>query len=795
MSGQVVASTLVFANAQWLWVCLGFGLLALIALYLSYRKSHLTGPWKAAAIFLKLAAFALLVISLLEPVRVETFPRNGSNDLIILADNSEGLAIGDEGERMRKALQTPDEDFAPWMEELDDLFRLQLYQFDRRLNRVDDFSGLDFGGNASSVLTSLSGLRDRFRNRPLAAMVVITDGNATDLAAMDSAMKTLSSGETDAAEVPVFPVIVGRPPDRPDLALQSVSVAQTAFEDAPVLVRIEAEAAGEFPGGTEVYALDEQGLEVKSEPIVFAGDGDVRRGNARIEIAGVPPGISFYTIGIRPVVRGEDDPPPREVTEKNNQRIVAVDRGRGPYPVLYVSGRPNWEYKFLRRAISEDAEVQLIGLIRIARREPKFEWRGRVGESGNPLFRGFGKDLPEETQSYDEPVLIRLNTRNREELRDGFPRDAETLFSEYRAVILDDVEADLLSAEQQNLLERFVAKRGGTVIMLGGRESFRGGDWENTPVARLLPVHLDRLDRGGPARFATFNLSREGWLEPWMRLRDNEEAETNRLAYMPQFFAVNRVSAIKPGASLLATVTDGERRLHPAVVIQRFGEGRSGAVTVGDFWRWGMKDAELQGDLAKMWRQLVRWAVSDVPDRLSLDLEQVSDGTLPLTRFRARVRTREFLPQDDATVRFSLRVPGSTEPAPISGEPSLEEAGVFTADHFLEAAGGYRLETTARDGEGALIGERESGWAFNPEAEEFRSLQPNRELLEKLAEASGGSVLELDELPSLPARLAGLNVPVTDTRQRPFWHAPWAFCAALLCLVGEWGIRRWKGAL
>ena len=31
-----------------------------------------------------------------------------------------------------------------------------------------------------------------------------------------------------------------------------------------------------------------------------------------------------------------------------------VDRGQGPFRVLYVTGRPNWDFKFLRRAIAED---------------------------------------------------------------------------------------------------------------------------------------------------------------------------------------------------------------------------------------------------------------------------------------------------------------------------------------------------------------------------------------------------------------------------------------------------------
>ncbi len=787
------SSSLVFANTQWLWVAIILAMVGLALLIIGYTRSALRGIWLLVAVLLKSAAIALLALALLEPVWVDEYPRYGANDLVMMVDNSSGLSLADRGEAIQGALTTAAPDMPPeWLAELERLFRLQRYQVDRRLTRVDDFSGLDFTGQASSLVTSLRSITARYEKRPLAATVLVTDGNATDSDALASLLEKIEAQDEPR---PIYPVVVGEPLDHKvrDLAIDSIEVSQSAFEDAPLTLRLRATARGTFESGIQIYVTNERGEELHVEPIIFPGEGgELRQGTVRAQLAAVAPGISFYTVGLRQVV-AEGEEPDTEITEANNTRVVAIDRGRGPYRVLYVGGRPNWEYKFLRRAISGDAEIDLVALLRIAKREPKFEWRGRTGETGNPLFRGFGKDIPEETQSYDEPVLIRLNTRDEEELRDGFPRDIESLYTDYRAVIFDDVESDFLSAEQQKNVESFVTKRGGTVIMLGGQESFQKGDWDDTPMARMLPVYLDRTQRGGPAQFATFDLSREGWIEPWMRLRDSQEEETNRLAYMPEFFSINQVPSIKPGASLLATVTDRQKRQHPAIVVQRYGEGRTGAVTVGDFWRWGMKDAELQADLAKMWRQLIRWAVAEAPERLTQELSQVSEGTLPMAKINARVRTETYEPQDDATVSFQLSIPGSSEPKSLSGEPSLEEAGIFTTDSFYEEPGGYRLTTLARDGEGKTIGELETGWAFNPAADEYRRLDPDRELLEQLAQASGGKVLELGEIGSLVDRLKDLNAPVMDTKQRPFWHAPWVFFVALLCLVGEWAIRRWKG--
>jgi len=129
----------------------------------------------------------------------------------------------------------------------------------------------------------------------------------------------------------------------------------------------------------------------------------------RFQIQPDKPGLHFYEVETG--IRGNRSDS-REATLVNNRRMVVVDRGQQPFRVLYVSGRPNWEYKFLNRAIQQDSQVNLVALIRVARREPKFEFKGRPGESSNPLYRGFDRQ-DEQTAQYDQPVLVRLNTKTR----------------------------------------------------------------------------------------------------------------------------------------------------------------------------------------------------------------------------------------------------------------------------------------------------------------------------------------------------------------------------------------------
>ena len=163
--------------------------------------------------------------------------------------------------------------------------------------------------------------------------------------------------------------------------------------------------------------------------------------------------------------------------------------------------------------------------------------QGQGGEASNPLFSGFNNG-DEDAARYDQPVIIRLNTKDELELRGGFPKTAEELFR-YQAVIIADMEADFFSHEQQALLQRFVSERGGGFLMLGGAESFREGNYAGTPIAAMLPVYLDHATDATLPAMWKLTLTREGWLQPWTRLRATEADERTRLADMPPFEVFN----------------------------------------------------------------------------------------------------------------------------------------------------------------------------------------------------------------------------------------------------------------
>jgi len=789
------------SGREWLLPAAGFLLVAILLLVWTYLRAPTDRILRASCAFLKLLGLAALLGCLLEPFWSGQRARPGANFFAVVADNSQGMNVKDRNETLTRAgvvtnlLAAKSGD---WQETLANTFQLRRYYFDTRLQSTRDFAELAFDGRASSIGAALRTMGERFRGQPLAGVLLLTDGNATDL----------PDGKIDATGLPpVYPVVIGRDETINDITIQKIAVSQTAFEDAPVSVQADVAAGGYGGRMLTAQLLDQTGKTVEEQSQRAQSGGETFRFQLRPEKSG----ISFYRVRVS--ARDElsqfaNPDTSAEATLANNSRVLVVDRGKGPYRILYVSGRPNWEFKFLNRALAEDDQVELVGLIRIAKRERgfgKFEFRSRPGESANPLFRGFDRTT-EETEGYDEPVLKWLVPSDRDTnwITAGFPKVATDLFR-YHAIILDDLEAEFFTRDQLSLLQKFVSERGGGLLMLGGAESFQQGKYEHTPVGEMLPVYLDFIRETKPVANLRLQLGKEGWLQPWARLRDTEAAERKRLEEMPALQVLNRVRDVKPGASVIAEVLDESGQKYPALVAQRFGNGRVGALLVGDLWRWGLHDEVTRSDMDKSWRQTIRWLIADVPERIAFLAEPQRDDPNRAMSLQVRAKDKDFKPLDNATVKITVTplaekleadpvaALSSTNTVQLTAEPALTEAGRYEVTFVPRLSGGYLAEAVVTDADGIEVGRVQTGWSADPAAEEFRSLKPNRALLESIARQTGGEVITANDLAAFAAKLPNRTAPITENWSFPLWHQPLVFLLALACFAAEWGLRRWKG--
>ncbi len=781
---------MIFPNAwgstDWLLPISLLVLAGLAVLVWTYARARASIGLRILLAGMKFAALLLLAICLLEPLQRYSRPEKGANLMVVMADDSQSLQIKDRGssETRETQLKRKLNDESDWLRKLADDFDVRRYQFDRRLRPVSNFASYAADQRGSDVLNNIGLVSSRFEGRPSAGIILLTDGNVTDS----------DNSNFDALDwqniPPIYPVVVGKERPAKDLGITRVTSTQTNFESAPVTVTTELVAHGYAGKRVAVQLLDENGKELERKEVNRIEDG--RPFAVRFKTRPEKRGVNVYQVNA--FAEGEDTnnesaESSDEATIVNNRRIAVVDRGRGPFRVLYVTGRPNWELKFLRRSLQEDEELDLVALVRIAKREAKFTFRGRDGQQSNSLFRGFESQDEDTTEQHDEPVFLRLGTRDKDELRGGFPKDAETLF-EYDAIVLDDVEAKFFSEDQKSLVQQFVSLRGGGLLMLGGQESFGSGEFDRTQIGEMLPVYLDQI---APQKGAQYHLSltREGWLQPWVRIESTEEKERRRLASMPKFKTLNLSQSIKPGATVLATVLTRDNREHPALVVQPFGKGRTAALMIGDFWRWQLQSDENNDDLKKAWRQTLRWLVADAPRRVEVEVERKNDANRT-AEIKVWVRDEAYKPFDNAAVAIEVQTPAGKS-IELKGEPAASEPGLYVANFVSSEPGAYRAIVQADADDGSDIEQRESGWVSEPETEEFRSLEPNRAFLEQLAQRSGGEVIELDRLDGFVTSLEHREVPITETRSLPWWHRWTIFGLAISLLVGEWGIRRWKG--
>ena len=787
---------IVFGNPEWFYVVVSVAALLAVFTLWSYRRSRMPIKWKVIGIALRIAGIALLLICLLEPLGSLQRPKSQANVFAVLVDNSQsmGILLQEALKGGRLDLEPSLNDDAAWQRKLADDYRLRRYVFDTAVEPVDTFAGRISAGNESALFQSLQSLGDRYQGQPLAGVLLFSDGNATDRRP-DENLSTLG--------YPIYPVRIGTSINQRDITILSTTTRQSDFETSPVTIHASITHKGFSNEAVTVDLLDRSNKIVQSQSIKLKNEGESVPVEFRFrpEKSGVQ---GFQVVVRREVAMAAPDATDTndkniEVTLGNNRRFQVVDRGRGPFRILYLAGRPNWEFKFLKRALDEDDEIRLTSLIRIARKEPKFSFRDSKVDTSNPLFTGFEDILDEEKAKFDEPVFARLGLTEANQLRKGFPKDAEELF-EYSAVIIDDLEHEFLNQDQQSLLRQFVSVRGGGLLLLGGQESMRGRGFSDSVLSQLLPIYCDdgttkstddTFD-GEPQTTIRYQLSREGWLQPFLRLADNENAERERLERMPAFQVLNRMNKVKPGASVLADATIDGKDPVPVFISQRFGKGRTATFMIGDMWRWGLHhEGSGPSPLFQAWRQMIRWMIADVPKSIQMQLGE-SRGSSRVVNILVQVKGTDFKSVDNANVKISVTSPSGTTIV-ADAEASPRTAGQYDGIFVAEEEGVYSATAEVASPDGSKLGTAQLGWVYQPSATEFQSLGENVAILQTIADETGGSMVNWSDLDSFVANVPATRMPVTETKIYPLWHQSWVLISALACICFEWGLRRRYG--
>ena len=696
---------------------------------------------RAFIALLRSLAISLIVFSLSRPL-LETSSQIPQPNLVgILIDNSISMSVTDvaEGPRSDFISQQLNPADGKLLRSLQEIFDTRLFKFGEETKLLTDINTLDYGDGDSDLSAALAVVQASLKAEPLAGLVVISDGAIASDEKLDANLLSLR-----AAGIPVYSIGLGQSQYNRDIEITRVNLPGKVLKGSRIVADVTLKQQGYNGQIVELLVEDDSRILHKQTVRLMAGTQSLKIPLNTAEQG--PRQLKFYLA----------DRADEQIAANNSHvEMLSVDNTR--MRILYFEGEPRFELKFIRRAVADDSNLQVTGLVRTA--DAKF---------------------------------YRLGIESPQELRNGFPITRDELFS-YHAIILGSVEISLLSREQQEMIAEFVSQRGGGLLMLGGRHAFAEGGYRDTVLQDISPVVM--ADQAQPefTRQIKIQPTAAGWVHPALLIADSTEKSMARWLTLPALTIVNPIQQIKPGATLLLTGSASEQdRPYVAMASQRYGRGKVVAFPVQNSWLWQMHhEIELQDQTHQiLWRQLLRWLVDSVPQRLSLTLSTDLIHSNGVIKLRSEVLGADFKAHDQAQPRAILTAANGLEQIkPLTRDPALQ--GVYEADISVTSPGDYRVRVEL-DEKGEVISSDEAAFRVSNEGSEFYQSEMNETLLRRISSETRGDFFTPDSIDGLldvlTANQRGSTVPV----RYELWDMPLLFLLLVLFLGTEWGYRRWR---
>jgi hypothetical protein len=284
-----------------------------------------------------------------------------------------------------------------------------------------------------------------------------------------------------------------------------------------------------------------------------------------------------------------------------------------------------------------------------------------------------------------------------------------------------------------------------------------------------------------------------GRSHPVVQFGTGAEESAARWETMPPLLAVNRISRIKPGAAtLLDGTTEGLEEPQVVLAYQRYGAGKSIALTVADTWQWQMHaDVPLEDTTHEtFWQQMLRWLVADVSGQVQAQLGRERFAAGETVAIVADVFDDTYLAVNDAQVHATITGPdGDVEALDLAWTVDID--GRYEGAFVATAEGFYSVSVVAEGRNGPLGEDVATGQAAEL-TQEFFAAEMNRELLMRVAEETGGRFYTADNLDELAGDIAFTEGGTTVTEVLDLWDMP-VFFLLFLGLIGtEWTMRKWR---
>ncbi len=700
------------------------------------RKRDRAGLWA-----LRSAMLALLLFVLLDPRLVVDTDDPVRGHIAVLIDDSLSMRIRDSDGSARSELVA--DRFIPGSgslaKALEKRFDTRFLKFSSTVETIRPGETLNFSGARSDLARAIERVAQDPDAGGLAAVVLATDGAIEDDPALDDAVRALR-----AAGVALHAVGVGSERFATDVEVADVDLPRTLLRGDAVEARVTLTHRG-LGGRTVTLVVEDESAIVREQSLTLPSD------DQPVSLS-VP--MTFEHSGPRRVVF-RIAPQPGEVVLENNVTHRAVDVHAGPLRVLHIEGEPRFEVKFLRRAIAADDAIRLVSLVRTA-----------------------------------ENKYYRLGVEDADELAEGLPASEEALFR-YHAVVIGSIGNDLLDDPQQSRLREFVSRRGGGLVLLGGRRAFSEGGYSGSTLSRLAPVVLPAEASAYRTRVPVRPSAGHG-NHPLLRLAENDQVEAG-WERLPPLTVVNPIRRSKPGATTVLEGDDGSG--DPLVILawQRYGRGTVAAFPVRDSWRWQMHaDVPLKDQThERLWRNLLRHVARPAGDRVQLRVDPAEAAVGQSVSIEAQLLDVRYLPLADGEASLEVTTPLG-EVKTLALQRAVNQDGIHLASFVAMEVGRheFRLKHAASDLEAT---ETWSSIEVSGAGREYHGAELDAARLARLAESTGGRYFAAADADKLIEVIDDTKATVQVEKRLPLRDAPalLLLLIALACL--EWVWRRRRG--
>lgn len=429
----------------------------------------------------------------------------------------------------------------------------------------------------------------------------------------------------------------------------------------------------------------------------------------------------------------------RETESANNSAITYLNVLDDKLRVLLLEGEPNWDTTFLQRSLMRNDKIDLDAVIQ-----------------------------------YAPGKLRRLRkTPGQDDLTLPAKRDE---FAAYDIILLGGKCGELLLQEQQAALVDAVRDGGSVVVCLRGQTGL-----DPTAAAILEPVVWEET---APVT-GDFHVQREGRALAPLQLINSFRIGQRVL---PPLTSALRIKERPPLAASLAVTRDNAAQIAADVFIHRpVGRGQTLALGARDWWHWAFQSADAARDALfdRFWDQVIVWLlassehVSGAQHRL-----RASTANLPLGQeiFLRLQFKKDSRPAGPPVLEITT---GDAAPAPVT-MTATDNPLQFEARYVPPKTGRYRAQVSLSDG--AHQSARFMVFEENREAVEVAA---DRTYLKKLAESSGGRMLEATEVKTFITSLKDALRP-GEARYRliSLWDRAWVLYLILSLLALDWYLRR-----